>query len=680
MTPLDCALQRGFRSTAKYLQLHGGVPAIRLGDPRNQLVSVQPKEDVMFWGDSSSASDEENVDLQKNKKKHPRKKHSQKYERKILSLSSSEKEMQTQKLISDEKKATRMDQKKNGQEKPEDGGDETHLNEEIKPFVEASTREVRPSSTDRDKRPRSAKYSKLKTSTTSSVSEKELEGLTEGVSQRLEEEAQASIQATHSRDTNTSEDTGETVVANKQMSVDQLVQSNLQDQQSIVSLTSEETDEHKTEMVVEASIHPPPQCPDLNPDAVEETEDITDDANKEDVVEDQSEAQKGRTKEETLEQIDGNVGDLQGKPVDIDAPSKNNSLVIEDKIEELAVQQSDVLPQVEPKDNDVVVEDEDLNEKEGNGQSEDDENVLVDKQSDDQVESPHEISENIDFIEEKSASENADVSNLKHEEEECEISEISPGEEDPVTGDVQKTSELEIPKPTKRLVKQKSQRKTDSEEKDQSPVLDTPHKSFRVLNEEEAEKMEKISQKRSRKRSVPKKLRSYSDETKDKERTVKQKKMRSKIPTPLFKSNLSKSDKYLDKPYDQNKMGVAFDAQIPSLPTIGDDKRILKESIRCESNMSAPPVASMFSDNERDSLTDPDDLHHKMGKSKRFVKRRSRNREARSAGSDYESSNLIDSGFEPSPRTTKIPRWKNMSERGVNMTSVTQGIQNNIRR
>lgn len=29
-TPLDCALSKGFRSTAKYLQLHGGLPANKL--------------------------------------------------------------------------------------------------------------------------------------------------------------------------------------------------------------------------------------------------------------------------------------------------------------------------------------------------------------------------------------------------------------------------------------------------------------------------------------------------------------------------------------------------------------------------------------------------------------------------------------------------------------------------
>lgn len=29
-TPLDCALGKGFRSTAKYLQLHGGLPANKL--------------------------------------------------------------------------------------------------------------------------------------------------------------------------------------------------------------------------------------------------------------------------------------------------------------------------------------------------------------------------------------------------------------------------------------------------------------------------------------------------------------------------------------------------------------------------------------------------------------------------------------------------------------------------
>lgn len=68
MTPLDCAMQRGFRSTAKYLQLHGGLPASRLTNLRvgtdrevstNVSVSssLHVREDVTVLGASSTESD-----------------------------------------------------------------------------------------------------------------------------------------------------------------------------------------------------------------------------------------------------------------------------------------------------------------------------------------------------------------------------------------------------------------------------------------------------------------------------------------------------------------------------------------------------------------------------------------------------------------------------------------------
>lgn len=43
-TPLDCALQKGHRSTAKYLQLHGGLPASKLKLSGRNLTSVNDQE------------------------------------------------------------------------------------------------------------------------------------------------------------------------------------------------------------------------------------------------------------------------------------------------------------------------------------------------------------------------------------------------------------------------------------------------------------------------------------------------------------------------------------------------------------------------------------------------------------------------------------------------------------
>lgn len=49
MTPLDCALKNGFRSTAKYLQLNGGLPFQRLRLPTTSeggAVNVQLQNDI----------------------------------------------------------------------------------------------------------------------------------------------------------------------------------------------------------------------------------------------------------------------------------------------------------------------------------------------------------------------------------------------------------------------------------------------------------------------------------------------------------------------------------------------------------------------------------------------------------------------------------------------------------
>lgn len=84
MTPLDCALQRGFRSTAKYLQLHGGVPANRLAGQGceaqilSSSLSLRVRDDVAFWGDSSSESERDSKATskrphkRKGRKKRPR--------------------------------------------------------------------------------------------------------------------------------------------------------------------------------------------------------------------------------------------------------------------------------------------------------------------------------------------------------------------------------------------------------------------------------------------------------------------------------------------------------------------------------------------------------------------------------------------------------------------------------
>ncbi|KAJ8942782.1 hypothetical protein NQ314_009950 [Rhamnusium bicolor] len=220
-----------------------------------------------------------------------------------------------------------------------------------------------------------------------------------------------------------------------------------------------------------------------------------------------------------------------------------------------------------------------------------------------------------------------------------------------------------------------------SEDSSSSTPTKKNHKSFRVLDEEETKVLDSTKPKKSKtKRSARKGSRSAENKMKNISREQSRIKQ-SKIPTPLMKTTFSKSDRHLDKTHKPEKRSQStLDARIPSLPNIHEGKGQLKEPPRSESNMSAPILNSVYSDHERDSISDMEADPKRLARSRKRVKKRSKTREARSAGSDYESSNLIDSGFEPSPRSTRIPKWKNMSERGVNMTSVTQSIQTNIRR
>lgn len=164
------------------------------------------------------------------------------------------------------------------------------------------------------------------------------------------------------------------------------------------------------------------------------------------------------------------------------------------------------------------------------------------------------------------------------------------------------------------------------------------HKSFRVLDDSEEPAVRRVRSKSQIRK--PKKLPLPKQRSKSEESARLK---RSKIPTPIHDRHL------LD---------------------LSDSKRL-----RTETSMTAPIHASFYSDNERDTGSDVEDATRR-----KRLKKRGKSRGSKSAGSDYESSNLIDSGFEPSPRSSRLPKWKNVSERGVDMTSVTQTIQTNIRR
>ncbi|KAK9884114.1 hypothetical protein WA026_005068 [Henosepilachna vigintioctopunctata] len=196
------------------------------------------------------------------------------------------------------------------------------------------------------------------------------------------------------------------------------------------------------------------------------------------------------------------------------------------------------------------------------------------------------------------------------------------------------------------------------------------HKSFTVLDEKETKINSKTRKMKTRSgKPKLKKQRSKSEENKKNEVSTPKP---SKIPTALGRSILSKSDRYLNEVV--NKEEETLNRRIPSLPDMA-----IRKQYRSQSNLSARKMVLINSD-EKGSVSEDEEQERRISGRRKRTKRRIQRRDSRSAGSDYESSNIIDSGFEPSPRSTRAPRWRNMSDRGVNMSSVTQNIQSNIRR
>lgn len=708
MTPLDCALQKGFRSTAKFLQLHGGMPAVRLADPHNQIASVQLKHDVTNWGDISSESEVEGKEIQRLRKSY-RKKISQKENRTDLTVSKSEKQIQTHsslsygngELLSNEildmpiqevTQLSKVDRTITSERNDMGQSQETsqltinHVNdthgEGYNILNNALGKEI---IQEREKRPRSAKYSKFKGDKELSISEQESDSHTEYRTTQLKGDGVKDTSALSMEVDvimNENSSSYQQINHEEKLGMDD-IDLNIINVVTTDSFTKDEmmrTNE-RTDLLVEASVHP------LPPKFTMENEQIISDSNrnengtKREDEQDETGVDTNNCRQanskfktnfelETPKEIQQSYEISERKtdtniPVGIpESPSSQNEKEIED-VEGVIDKEIDEI---------VGFESHSPMTCKGNIDDDHDKSECHDNKSQTQ-EIPEEN--------EESAQSNKEIE-LVHSTVNVNTNEsgneILTNEESSVSYDTEKEE---------KMVKDEKDVLTSSDENitENAPTTerigefngatDKTHKSFRVLKEEEFEKIKKRTLKRPRKKAITKKSRSHSDETKESNRNLKQRRMPDKIPNPMFQNKLSKSDKYLDKAYDSNTPESKLDKRISSLPNIPYDKRILKENVRCESNMSAP---LLYSDNERDSLTDPEDFHRKISKNKRFVKKKSRNRVARSAGSDYESSNLIDSGFEPSPRTTKIPRWKNMSERGVNMTSVTQNIQSNIRR
>lgn len=204
------------------------------------------------------------------------------------------------------------------------------------------------------------------------------------------------------------------------------------------------------------------------------------------------------------------------------------------------------------------------------------------------------------------------------------------------------------------------------------------HKSFMVIGPTQQQQQELGGA-----HAPSEKMRSRSEEVRLME------KRRSKIPTPIIghleRRELSKSERDVRR-MKGDKDGMR--KKMPSLPNL--------------SQRGNGRDGSHYSDDDRHSISDledtfpPERSSSRNSRTKRLMKRRSRSRTSKSAASlrqdggqqdgvhsDYESSNIVDSGFEPSPRSVGRAlgqRQRVVSDRGVNMLTVTQSIQSNIRR
>ncbi|XP_066249413.1 inversin isoform X2 [Euwallacea similis] len=666
MTPLDCALQRGFRSTAKYLQMHGGIPASRLGAPNsdpqvNSSLSLQIRDDVTFWGDSSSESEEAKLREGRSTKKVQKRKMSMRNRKKKTLIPGSSGKSKERTVISEvigggsprNVSSSRIDY---SNEIIINGKTEINIHHTKEITVDAqgenSPRKVEIGSSEKitvpssGKRPKSAKFTKL--SKEKSGSDKETTAEPHGTA--------------HS--TGTSDDTTMETVIDTYVQKTELKQSSndLPD----ISNTSEEV-EGPQEVLVEASVH-------VEPKKAGEEEGQIKGILKASLGADTAKF-LAEEQQQNVEKAEAPKSATISEEIKVQA-TETAMIVKEERVVEIASNVAEVVVEdVKEAVTDVV---EKINEeatvggedKIGAVISELVDEVVIEKEtiveeikepaadSKDTKESPKELEESSKGKPKKSTQKPKLKTRSKKTDQPAIIKVFKPGEK--VSDSQRKKSEEDTETSMSEMV-------SDSMEQARKT-----HKSFKVLSEKQAKDLEKKQQKSLEK------PRSKSDDTKFKgQKRTKE----CKIPAPIFQTPLSKSDRQLDRLLEKERRRLPdIETRIPSLPNIHETTR--DRFFREDSNLSAPVLPSMYSDNERDSASDfEDDARLSPTKKKKVKKRpKTRRRESRSAGSDYESSNLIDSGFEPSPRSSRIPKWKNMSDRGVNMASVTRSIQTNIRR
>ncbi|KAF5280347.1 hypothetical protein FQR65_LT03156 [Abscondita terminalis] len=622
MTPMDCALQRGFRSTAKYLQLHGGLPANRLSMAPDRVsssaVSLHIRDDVTLWGGSSSEGENEDDTKKKSKKKVYKRKSAYKFDKKkevnlVKEVDPSTSNIKFLKPDLDE------NQKENANRQGEIfiyanevnisdklGGITIKQNSEIVMSESGEmVKQIKTNST--EKRPKSAKHGRFK-NTTPASEDNNLDTSSTTAEKEIITETKVEIDA----------EKKETVVSSNE-SLTKIEQ----DRESVKSNTSLEDLEDHTNVVVEVSVHDPPK----ESSVINATKDETVNSD-------------GDIKAVVQENVDENIitetvthKAEEAKPT-ADSNNESSSIltppIVEEKQSELVNTSESLIIQEQANKNNVN----DINKE-----IKDIENL------------PNQI----------------DVTIVSKKELDDTIKKTKPEGNSTVTPEQQDLTTVDHKSKSNKFVKTNEQKlaqiQSDESSLEESPITNSTekhHQSFKVLNDDEC-----VNNKPSVSTKIPK----FIDDKYEKLR-------RSKIPTPInLKTPLSKSDKYLERYEKQDYPGI--DVRVPSLPNIYDPKDTTVRHQRSISNLSAP-LASTYSDNDRETGSDVEDVCSETRKKK--LRKRSKTRNAKSAGSDYESSNIIDSGFEPSPRSTRLPKSKHITTRGVNMTSVTQTIQSNIRR
>lgn len=788
MTPLDCALQKGFRSTAKYLQLHGGVPAVRLADSCTQLANIQSKKGNNFQGVTSSVGEYGNVEQNKNRRKYPKKKCSYIYGREEMQFSSGEESTQIHSTNYPERGQTIIAQRGNiiGQEiliheKPGKDCFQTigkhfnGLNKEITQFEEK-----------RDLQPTVEKEGP--------VLDIDIDNNKEYIPKDFDSKVKATFSLNslaESGSKNTSEDNSETVIANDTFvkqhdSIETDCHNNLL---ISISKSNKEDNDFKEKLVTEASKLPLPLILETDKTAVEEncevalkvtgqhshSEQSPDPATSYNTVEEDQdginidqtknlvqefvnkkhdyeenislehqnqkdnnnmETESGTQIKEALDEGDSfekkirgdekprnskyeNIEDMQQKDLNLTSQNANIGYMETGVLQNFETCAKSVDDDGETNIMSIENNISFLDTEHKNCQSEEINKVIIQKEAKsadhdgsliDNIEKGETnimtIENNISFLDtydqkiSQSEEINKDIIQNEAKGVMDEIANIESTKNkmledlevkatylhnDNLVSDNTETRETDQ---NKILLQNTTEQETDHKlqnnvksnlELRETAVYQNFHASFNVLHEQMSEITGEPKTEKPPITDVSKKQRSQFKEN-NISPVIRQNKIRSKIPTPLFKSHLSKSDKYLDKNLKKHEDNISLNTHFLSLPNLQYDNRIVEEAFPSKSNTSDPPITFLYSDDDRDSLTDPDDFHHNKNKTKRFIKKRTKHRERRSAGSDCESSNLIDSGFEPSPRNIKMGKWIKTSDRGVNMKSVTQSIQRNIRR